>query len=89
MSVINLLACKLAFKFPNPDFSNLNNKRSESHKSRKCCLYFIKKNLMASAEAIDPYIATALKLLHSSAPDSAEKMRLMLDNEISKNHEKS
>lgn len=44
---------------------------------------------MAAADAIDPYIVTALKLLHSSAPDSAEKMRLMLDNEISKNHDKS
>lgn len=45
--------------------------------------------MAASTETIDPYIATALKLLHSSAPDSAEKMRLILDIEISKTHEKS
>lgn len=44
---------------------------------------------MASIDVIDPYIIKALKLLHSAAPDSAEKMRLMLDNEISKTHEKS
>lgn len=40
-------------------------------------------------EGIDPYLVTALKLLHSSAPDSAEKLRTMLDNEISKNFDKS
>lgn len=39
---------------------------------------------MATADPIDPYIITALKLLHSSAPDSAEKIRQMLDNEITK-----
>lgn len=44
---------------------------------------------MAATESIDPYLATALKLLHSSAPDSAEKLRTMLDNEISKTHDKS
>lgn len=44
---------------------------------------------MASTETVDPYIAVALKLLHSSAPDSAEKLRTMLDNEIQKNHDKS
>lgn len=44
---------------------------------------------MTSSESIDPYLVTAIKLLHSSAQDSAEKLRIMLDNEISKNHEKS
>lgn len=44
---------------------------------------------MATTDSIDPYIVTALKLLHSSAPDSAEKLRTMLDNEISKNHDKT
>ena len=44
---------------------------------------------MASSESIDPYLVTAIKLLHSSASDSAEKLRMMLDNEISKNHDKS
>lgn len=44
---------------------------------------------MATIDSIDPYIITALKLLHSSAPDSAEKLRTMLDNEISKNYDKS
>lgn len=42
-----------------------------------------------AVDTIDPYIVTALKLLHSSASDSAEKMRAMLDSEISKNHDKS
>lgn len=45
--------------------------------------------MAAATEAIDPYLASALKLLHSSAPDSAEKLRTMLDNEISKNFDKS
>lgn len=44
---------------------------------------------MAASDTVDPYIVTALKLLHSSAPDSAEKMRLMLDNEILKVSDKS
>lgn len=44
---------------------------------------------MAAIDSLDPYIITALKLLHSSAPDSAEKLREMLDKEISKNHDKS
>jgi len=44
---------------------------------------------MSTTESIDPYLVTAIKLLHSSAPDSAEKLRIMLDNEISKNHDKS
>lgn len=44
---------------------------------------------MTTTESIDPYLVTAVKLLHSSAPDSAEKLRIMLDNEISKNHDKS
>lgn len=44
---------------------------------------------MAATESLDPYIITALKLLHSSAPDSAERLREILDKEISKNHDKS
>lgn len=44
---------------------------------------------MAATESLDPYIITALKLLHSSASDSAEKLREMLDKEILKNHDKS
>lgn len=44
---------------------------------------------MAATDSIDPYIVTALKLLHSSAPDSAEKLRTMLDSEISKNYDKT
>lgn len=44
---------------------------------------------MSAAESLDPYIITALKLLHSSASDAAEKLREMLDKEISKNHDKS
>lgn len=44
---------------------------------------------MASMEIVDPYLTTALKLLHSSAQDSAEKLRIMLDNEITKSHDKS
>lgn len=44
---------------------------------------------MTSLEIVDPYLSTALKLLHSSAPDSAEKLRVMLDNEIQKTHDKA
>lgn len=44
---------------------------------------------MNATDSLDPYISTAIKLLHSSAPDSAEKLRTMLDNEIIKNHDKS
>jgi integrator complex subunit 12 len=44
---------------------------------------------MTSMEIVDPYLTTALKLLHSSAQDSAEKLRIMLDNEITKSHDKS
>lgn len=44
---------------------------------------------MTSLEFVEPYLSTALKLLHSSAPDSAEKLRAMLDTEIAKTHDKS
>lgn len=44
---------------------------------------------MASTDTIDPYLVAALKLLHSSAPDSAAAIRAMLDNEISKLHDKN
>jgi len=37
----------------------------------------------------DSYLIAAIKLLHSSAPDSAEKMRNMLNTEILKNYDKT
>lgn len=38
---------------------------------------------------IDSYLSAAVKLLHSSATDSAEKMRNILEAEILKNHDKN
>lgn len=43
--------------------------------------------MTSSMEFVDPYLSAALKLLHSSAPDSAEKLRQMLDAEIKKSHD--
>lgn len=37
----------------------------------------------------ESYLITAIKLLHSSAPDSAEKMRSMLNTEILKHYDKT
>ncbi|XP_070507541.1 integrator complex subunit 12-like [Chironomus tepperi] len=37
----------------------------------------------------DSYITAAIKLLHSSAPDSAEKMRTLLNTEILKHYDKT
>ncbi|CAG9806871.1 unnamed protein product [Chironomus riparius] len=37
----------------------------------------------------DSYLIAAIKLLHSSAPDSAEKMRNMLNTEILKHYDKT
>lgn len=37
----------------------------------------------------DSYLITAIKLLHSSAPDSAEKMRNLLNTEILKHYDKT
>lgn len=44
----------------------------------------MQNKMSLTTESIDPYLTTALKLLHSSANDSAEKIRLLLDSEISK-----
>lgn len=38
---------------------------------------------------IETYLSAAVKLLHSSASDSAEKMRMILEAEILKNHDKN
>lgn len=39
--------------------------------------------------SVDSYLSTAIKLLHSSSPDSAEKMRNILEAEILKHFDKS
>ncbi|KAG5670549.1 hypothetical protein PVAND_000803 [Polypedilum vanderplanki] len=43
---------------------------------------------MENTNVIESYLSQAIKLLHSSAPDSAEKMRMILENEIEKNYSK-
>lgn len=42
---------------------------------------------MATMDLVDSYLKEALRNLHSSAPDSAEKLRKMLDSEIKKVHD--
>ena len=44
---------------------------------------------MNNTDKVEEYLRSSIKLLHSSAPDSAREMRKIVESEISKHHGKS